>query len=218
MLGPFAFSSARFALRPHKPDFITTFGNRQLLSGLAVEAGLLAAFLLYLRWRGWNFKIRITWKGTFLAPLLAFAAGLAQVPIVASFQALLTWLRPAPGSFLGSFAIQPPHIPRHSIDLNWAVVVFFCIVNAYYEEIVFMGYAFNQFTARRGTLFAMMAMTALRMLLHTYKGPTLMLGIGAFAIVYGLAYLSRRRLWPLIFGHTLTDLAALSVVKIFFGK
>ena len=81
-----------------------------------------------------------------------------------------------------------------------------------------MGYAFNQFAARRGPLFALFAMVLLRMLLHTYKGPLDMIGISGMAFTFGLAYIYLRRLWPLILGHACIDILAFSVLKIFFGR
>ena len=93
------------------------------------------------------------------------------------------------------------------------------VINAYLEELVFMGYAFNQFAAKRSPLFALLVMVFLRMLLHTYKGPVDMVGIGAFSFAYGLwPYCYLRRLWPLILGHAFTDIVAFSALKFFFGR
>ena len=55
MLGPFAWSAINFAIHGADISFIEKIINtRGLLHNTALEAGLLAAFFFYLRWRGWR--------------------------------------------------------------------------------------------------------------------------------------------------------------------
>lgn len=81
-----------------------------------------------------------------------------------------------------------------------------------------MGYAFNQFAAKRNVASALLGMVVLRMVLHTYKGPIGVLGIAAFSFVFGFAYIKLRRLWPLVLGHILIDVAAFTAFKLLFGR
>ena len=222
MLGPFAYSSAHFALRSRSSDFISQMlTDRAFLRLIAMEGGLLALLLFYLRWRGWtpeDFKIRLDWKGTLIAPLLMIGAGLANVLTSVLLKLWVVWQAPHPHGIFAAYVANSTHIARHNIEIGWLLIFLGSIVNAFLEEIVFMGYAFNQFAARQGPLFALLSMVLLRMLLHTYKGPLEMLGIGAFSFVYGLAYWYLVRLWPLILAHALMDALAFSAVKIFFGR
>lgn len=221
MLGPFAYSSSRFALTNQSPDFISHMvSNPSFLRLIAIQGGLLAALFFYLRWRGWtpaDFGIRMNWAGTLLAPVLAMAAAFANLVVAGTLKVLLVW-QAHPNDFLQAWMAQAPHIPKHSIVVAWSLIVVGSVVNAYLEELVFMAYGFNQFAAKRGPVFAIFAMALLRMLLHTYKGPVDMLGIAAFSFVFGAAYWYGRRLWPLIFAHAGIDLAAFSLLKVIFGR
>jgi membrane protease YdiL (CAAX protease family) len=222
MLGPFAWSAVSHALEGANLSLIEKLINtRGLTRNTALEAGLLAAFLFYLRWRGWrpaDFKIRIDLPGTLLAPPLCIAASLANVitALIVMFTVLV--LAPHPHGLLASLLASSPQVHLHHVELAWTIIIIGSIVNAYLEELTFMGYAFNQFAAKRNPLFALLVMVFLRMLLHTYKGPVGMLGIGAFSFVYGLTYIYTRRLWPLILAHILTDILALGVFKLLYSN
>ncbi len=222
MLGPFIYSSSLFALQNGSPHFVTAmFTKFKLIKLIAQESALLAVMFTYLHWRGWtpaDFKIRIDWQGTLVMPLLVVAAVFANLVTALSLKLWVVWMAPHPQGFLAALLAGSPHIPRHSIEIAWLAIVVSSIVNAYLEELVFMGYAFNQFAAKRGPFFALMCMVFLRMALHTYKGPLDMLGIAAFSMVYGLAYQYLGRLWPLILGHACVDLMAFSMLKIIFGR
>ena len=222
MLGPFAWSAIRFAFKGQNVDFFNEMINTHgLTRNIAVEGGLLAVFLFYLHWRGWrpaDFKIRIDLVGTLLAVPVAVTATLAN--FVTSLVVLVTIaeLSPHPHGLLAAMLALLPRMHPHHVDLSWLAIFFGSTINAYLEELVFMGYAFHQFAAKRDAFFALVVMVFLRMLLHAYKGPIGMLGIGAFSLVYGLSYMSARRLWPLILGHNLTDLVVFCAVKLTLGR
>jgi membrane protease YdiL (CAAX protease family) len=222
MLGPFACSALNMAMKGQVVDFLDKIINtRGLARNTAVESGLLAVFLFYLRWRGWrpaDFKIRIDWVGTLIAVPLACVGAFANIFTSAIVQVAIAALAPHPHGLIAAIIAGSPKIIPHHIELAWLAIFVGSTVNAYLEELVFMGYAFHQFAAKRNVLFALLIMVFLRMLLHTYKGPAGMLGIGAFSFVYGLTYLKTRRLWPLILGHNLTDIAVFTMVKLVFGR
>ncbi len=222
MLGPFAWSALNHLLYDANLQLIEKLINtRGLTRNTALEAGLLAAFFFYLHWRGWrpaDFRIRIDLPGTLLGVPLAIVASLANLTTALIVMLTLLVLAPHPHGLLASLLAGSPRVQLHHLDLAWTIIFAGSIVNAYLEELVFMGYAFHQFAAKRNPLFALLVMVLLRMLLHTYKGPVGMLGIGAFSFVYGLCYLKVRRLWPLILAHILTDLVAMAAFKLVFGR
>jgi membrane protease YdiL (CAAX protease family) len=222
MLGPFIYSSTRYAVTPHASNYISLMlTNHKFLGLIADESLLLAVMFGYLRWRGWkpaDFRIRAGWKGTVVASPIAFCAYMANTVTVALLLVVIIAFSPHPHGWQESLRAQSPRILPHSIDVSWFFIYTGSIVNAFLEELVFMGYGFNQFAARRGPLFALMVMVLLRMLLHTYQGPVHMLGIAAFSIVFGLFYWYLRKLWPLILAHALIDIATFSLVKIIFGR
>jgi membrane protease YdiL (CAAX protease family) len=98
--------------------------------------------------------------------------------------------------------------------LSWGVMVAAMVLNAFLEEIVCTSYAFNQFAAKRGPLFALLLVVLLRMACHTYQGPVHMLGIGAVFFVFGAWYGWRRNVWTIVFAHALIDLASMSFLKL----
>jgi membrane protease YdiL (CAAX protease family) len=222
MLGPFAWSALRFAFSNQNLDFVDKLINTSgLLHNIALEGGLLTVFFFYLHWRGWrpaDFGIRIDLLGTLLAVPLEFLASFVNIFVVFALEITIALIASHPNGLLAALIAGSPKIHPHHIDISWLAIFFGSTVNAYLEELVFMGYAFNQMAAKRNPLFALLVMVFLRMLLHTYKGPAGMLGIGAFSFVYGFAYLKFRRLWPLILGHNLTDLMAFTAFKLFFSR
>ena len=222
MLGPFAYSSVHFAVKGSSENFIAhMLTDRSFLWQTALEAGLLTAFFFYLRWRGWtaaDFKIRISWQGTLLAPVVAIAGGFANVVTSLVLKIGVALVAPHPHGLLPALLAGSPHIAKHSIEISWLLIFLLSTINAYLEELTFMGYAFQQFAAKHGPLVALLGMVFLRMLLHTYKGPLEMLGIASFSFVYGLAYIYLGRLWPLILGHAGTDIVAFSALKLMFGR
>jgi membrane protease YdiL (CAAX protease family) len=225
MLGPFAYSAVTTGLHGQNLEFIVKLLNtRGLTRNTAIESGLLAALLFYLRWRGWrpaDLGIRIDGIGTVLAFPLGFAAVAANLfaAIVTTVVVLAgTLLFVSPHDLYTWLILNAPKAPPHAPELAWLAIVAGSIVNAYLEEIVFMGYGFHQFAAKRNPLFALLLMVMLRMLLHTYKGAAGVIGIGAFSFVFGLAYIKLRRLWPLILAHILIDIGAMIAFKLILSR
>jgi len=222
MLGPFAWSAVNQALQGGDLTSIEKLlSTKGLLRNTAAEAGLLAAFCFYLRWRGWwpaDFKIRIDLPGTLLAFPLCIVASLANVITATVVMLTVLVIAPHPHGLAAALLATSPQVRPHHVDLAWTIIIVGSVVNAYLEELTFMGYAFHQFAAKRNPIFALLVMVFLRMLLHTYKGPVGMLGIGAFSFVYGITYLKVRRLWPLILAHILTDIFAFGMFKLLFDR
>jgi membrane protease YdiL (CAAX protease family) len=222
MLGPFIYSSTQYAVKNGSTEYISLMlTDKKFLRLMATEALLLTAMFLYLNWRGWkpaDFRIRANLRGVVEAPALAFTVYVVNAATVALLMFLVWWWKPQAHGFLAAMAAQSPHIPLHSIKMGWFVMLGGTILNAFLEELVFMGYGFNQFAAKRGPIFALALMVLLRMLLHTYQGPIHVLGIATFSLLFGLVYWSLRRLWPLIMAHALVDSVSFALVKIFFGS
>ena len=218
MLGPFVYGSAQLASRSHAigPIVAAMVHNNYLLTSIAHKAGALSAFLFYLRWRGWKFHLRIDWRSTIFAPLLAAVAMGAGILVSCALDGLVYWLKPLPGGLLASRHSVMAH--PHALHVAWALIVIEPFINACYEEMVFTAYAFHQFAARRGALFAALVVAFLRMALHTYKGPLGMIGAGVFSLIFADAYVRYRRLWSLILAHALIDFAVFSFFKVIYAR
>jgi membrane protease YdiL (CAAX protease family) len=222
MLGPFVYSSTRYALSVHSNHYISQIlTNHKLLGLMATESFELAVMFGYLRWRGWkpsDFKIGINWKGTVVASPIAICAYTAMV--VTSQVALLIVIActPHPAGWQAALKAYTPPIQPHSLDVSWFFIIAGSTLNAFLEELVFMGFAFNQLAAKGGPVFALMTMVLLRLLIHTYQGPANLAGVAALSLVFGLVYRYLRKLWPIILAHAIIDIAVFTLAKIIFGR
>jgi membrane protease YdiL (CAAX protease family) len=89
------------------------------------------------------------------------------------------------------------------------------------EELLFRGFLqgrlqrlFGERTG--GGLMAAGLQAVLFGLVHAYQGPTGILVTGSLGLVFGLAYLRTRSLWPLVLAHGLID--TLSLLALYAGK
>jgi len=214
-------SSTSAALRGSSGHFIQLLlTDTHMLWSIFWEALVLAAFLLYLKWRGWkpsDLHVGIGWwtslQGVGLLVLAYFAAVLTL--FIMLFGTYL--LEPQDRGFADVLTSVAPHIEPHSIHISWAVIVVAMVINAFLEELICMGYIFNQLAARRGPLKALLFTVFLRAACHTYQDPIHLAGIVVLFTVFAGWYWYVRKLWPLIFAHILLDMGSVGLVKIWFG-
>jgi membrane protease YdiL (CAAX protease family) len=219
LLAPFAGMSAWAASRGSQAHYVQHFlSDRALSLNGALEAAILGLGVLYLHRCGWrpaDLRIRpgllSSLESLGLLPL-AFAANTTVV--FGLFMVLFLTQKSEP-NFLRFILEQSPQLTHLQLgQLSWSVLIVAMVLNAFLEEIICTSYAFNQFAAKRGPLFALLLVVILRMACHTYQGPVHMLGIGAVFFVFGAWYGWRGNVWTLIFAHALIDLGSLSLVKL----
>jgi membrane protease YdiL (CAAX protease family) len=199
-------------------DFIALMNNRGLLSNSTIEAPFLGLFLLALYRRGWawaDFRVRIGWlaslEGLGLLMLTYGCLFGVMIPLV-----LAAYFRPhsSLGIWAGSLVPHTMPLTRGSVQLSWAVLIPCTVLNAVFEELVYMGYFFNQCAAKRGPWAAVAATILLRLSVHTYQGTEHVLQIGVWSLVFGLWYRFSGKVWPLILAHTMIDIVSLGALKI----
>jgi membrane protease YdiL (CAAX protease family) len=102
-----------------------------------------------------------------------------------------------------------PGIVRHySVSyVSWTAVALFSALNGVFEETVETGY-FIQSLQKYGAWSAVLASACFRTFLHLYHGPTALIIIFPFGLVFGFVYWKWRRLWPLFVAHMLFDVFA----------
>jgi membrane protease YdiL (CAAX protease family) len=184
------------------------------------EATVLAVFFAYLAWRGWkpaDFHIGLGWRTSGQGVGLLLLAYLGAVNTLMSLIALAYFLRTNQDTAFSFLLSLSPHLQRHTIHISWLVIIVAMIINAFLEELVCMGYIFNQLAARRGPRVALVVTVFLRMACHTYQDPIHLAGIGVLFSIFALWYWKSRRLWPLIFAHILLDLGSTTFIKLNFG-
>lgn len=178
--------------------------NYRLIHLTAGESAILALLLVFLYWRGWkpsDFKIRIGWWSSLQG---IFLLALWIVGFIGTTFILLTLRRHHLA--MGLYAVAGSHPQIHRKVLSWAVIIISNFINAYFEELTVMGYAFNQFAAKRGPLFALLATVVLRLLTHTWKEPLFLMETALAFLLFGIFYWRTRKLWPLLFAHAIFDI------------
>jgi membrane protease YdiL (CAAX protease family) len=121
------------------------------------------------------------------------------------------------GSWIHALIPHTLRLTPISVHLSWVTIVVFTVLNAFYEELVYMGYFFNQCAAKRNPEMAVVATVLLRLAVHTYQGTEHVLQIGVWSVVFGLWYRWGGKLWPLILAHIGIDVLSLGALKILCG-
>jgi membrane protease YdiL (CAAX protease family) len=194
--------------------------DRRMIYTIAVEGIVLALLFAFLHQRGWigaDFKVKPGWvgsmQGILLVPFLMLANSITVLgALIISYLGQHSFTH-----FLPFAAAQSQGLPAHGIHLGWISMGIAITLNAFFEELTCMGYAFNQLAAKRGPLVALIVVILLRMSCHSYQGPVHMLGIGVVFLLEGLVYWRTRNLWPLIVAHALVDGLSATFVKLLHG-
>ena len=219
LLVPFVGMSAWAASRGSEHRYVQTFlSDRTLLLNGALESAILGLALVYLQWRGWrpaDLRIRPTFWSSLQGMALAPLTLAANATVVFALFFLSFFFQHRYSTFLPYILAHNPDLQHlHAGQLSWPVLIVAMILNAYLEEIVCTAYAFNQFAAKNGPIFALFLTVGLRAACHTYQGAIHALGIGAVFLIFTLWYWRTRNLWTLIFAHALIDLGSLSAIKL----
>lgn len=217
MLGPGIVFGFLYGLSHSSGDFIGMMRDRFLISNGAFEASMLGLFLLVLHRRGWrpsDLRVRLGIVSTLEGVLLLIATylGLLATFFVLLFLAAILQLLPVAQSLLPKLGA----LHAGMFQLSWPVIIVFTFVNAFYEELVYMSFTFNQVAAKAGPATAVATTVFIRLGIHTYQGTTHLLQIGVWALIFGLTYAFRRSVWTLIFAHACIDLISLGALKIIY--
>lgn len=221
IIGYSSLASAWQAWHASDRNFIALLlTDNRMVRTIAMECAILGLLFVYLHRRGWrpiDLRIKPTRRSTGIGILLLPAMALANsLTVIAGFS-ILYFAQSHHERFLAFITSNGPHLKFHSIHVSWLAVVPAVVLNGFFEEITCMAYAFNQFAAKRGPLFALVLIVLLRMSCHTYQGPVHALGIGAAFTVSGLIYWRTRNLWPLILAHIMADMLSFGAIKLLLG-
>ncbi len=217
MFGIGILSGALYSTNHASGDFYQKFSDHYFLRDGFLESAFLAGFLFYLHRCGWkpsDFRFHRNWRTTLSG------VGLFVLTVLSSFLVVHTAFHLArllDGTVWGQFILifLPVHyeVPHGALQLHWTTILAFTFLNAFYEEIVYLGYAFNQWAQKYGAGKAFLFTFALRMGVHIYQGSEHILQIGVLSLIFGLWYWRQGKLWPLVLGHALIDLMSLGLFK-----
>lgn len=222
MLGWGAAFGAWYGMTHPPGSFYLLFSDHFFLVNGVFQSSALAAFLFYLHRRGWrpaDFRIRMGALTT-LSGLGLLAVTYGGFFGLAEFSRFIVHvLAPTPDGWIAALFI-PRHVPvpPGAIHITWAVAIVSMVLNAFYEEIVYMGYGFNLWAAKYGARTAVLLSILARMVVHTYQGTEHILPIALWATIFGIWYRYHRALWPLILAHMLIDLISVGQLKAIYGS
>jgi membrane protease YdiL (CAAX protease family) len=221
MLGPGALFGAGYGLT-HPPEaFYLLFSDRFFLINGIFQSVMLAGLLIFLHRRGWkpsDFRIRIGFITSLRGlELLVFTYG-GFLALTEISRAFIWLLNPTPEGWIAKLFV--PHqllIPKDGLHLHWLILIVFTVLNAFYEEIVYMGYGFNLWATKYGLRAAVLFTVFLRLVVHTYQGTEHILPIAVWATIFGIWYRYHRAVWPLVLAHLMIDLISIGLLKILYG-
>jgi membrane protease YdiL (CAAX protease family) len=221
MLGVGIVVSAFYGLTHPAGSFYLLISDRFFLLNGGFQSFMLAGFLFFLRKRGWkpeDLRVRMGWITSLRGlELLVFTYG--GFLAVTEFSRLMIWMMgPTPYVFLAHLFV-PAHlaIPKGGFHLSWITLIVFTMLNAFYEELVYMGYGFNLWAAKYGPRTAVLFSILARLSVHTYQGSEHILPIGVWAVIFGVWYRYHRAVWPLILAHAMIDLISIGLLKVMYG-
>jgi membrane protease YdiL (CAAX protease family) len=217
LLGPGIIIGAAYGLTHETGDFLGMIRDRPFIANGAYEAAMLGLFLLVLKRRGWtpaDLKFRISALTTLQGFGLTLITYFTLVVFMMGLLAIVAVVHPA---WIAALTPKLPGLHAGSIELSWPVIITFTLVNAFYEELVYMTLLFNQTAAKAGVAWAVTATIGARLLIHTYQGTSHAGQIGVWAVVFALGYVRCKSVWPLIVAHATIDLISLSALKLIYG-
>ena len=174
---------------------------------MAEQAGLLAASLLYLRLRRFDFsrwKIFFSWKALIFGGLLYIAGSLLYDAFCLSLDPMFEGV---------SYAS-----PLHTVFSNERVSdVLYALLNGPYEELYFLGICLA--VRREHLKFAIPFSLLIRVSFHTYQGMLSAVGIGIILGSFFLIAFYRtkdRNLLPFFIAHALTDIFGIGILTYYW--
>jgi membrane protease YdiL (CAAX protease family) len=221
MLGHGVIFGFIYGLTHHSGDFAALINDKFLVRNAAFEGPLLGLFLLVLHQRGWtaaDFRVRIGCSSSAEGISLLVLTYVTLLGLMLPISMLDFSLRNSP-LHPWIHSLMPHTLPliHGSVRLSWATIIVCTVLNAFYEELVYMGYFFNQCAAKQGPWMAVVATIFLRLSVHTYQGTEHIVQIGIWSVVFGFWDKWSGKVWPLILAHAIIDLITLGALKVLFG-
>jgi uncharacterized protein len=174
-----------------------------LLQGIAVELVLMATIGWWLWRRGWRPLRTATFPLVQLDVVRGLVLWVAAITAVGIWAALCRAL--LPNLFEVAKHTEIVGGPRLLVSFSYSVV------NAVFEELLWLGLGFAAFR-RFGLTVSATVSVVLRLLAHGYQGPLALVTVLPVGIIFTLYYARTRRMWPVVVAHAFQDTLALSIL------
>ena len=174
-----------------------SFNDASLIGVMVTELVFGALALALLRYRGHNLSTLLPspdWRGCAEGVCLYLATIVVWYVV---WQALPSH----------HYADQPVAKMLTHSHPTLAIIIAVSMVNGLYEETFLVGYLVKGFTTL-GAPIALGISALVRLMYHLYQGPDGAVSALVFGLVLSFFYWHFRKLWPVVFAHTLADAVA----------
>lgn len=178
------------------------FTDEHLVGVVEYEILLTAILVPWLSTRGWSPR--------------AVAGPPAPADVARGIVLWVAALAMTAGTWAIVRAIQPEIIhaasnnPLPAGGASATAVIIASLLNPVFEEFLWLGYAVPSLKPRLGLLGAGAVSVALRVGVHAYQGPWVLLGILPVSVLFTWYYGRTRRLWPVVVVHVILDVVGLA--------
>jgi len=176
------------------------FSNMDLYQTIVFELSVLALVAVILHLRGWglqDFNLDVSPRLTVAGGVLLIVNTLIILFLSILFAGMFPFVQEY-AKLMSGYAGKPDTLP----------LILTVTVNAFYEEILVVGYVMMAVGRKRGLYFAMNVCVAIRLLCHLNLGPLAAIEVIPMGLLFAYVYARWAKLWPLIVAHVLMDIAA----------
>ena len=177
--------------------------DKAALGTLIIEGIFAIALVPWLRWRGWRLDAMTEPAGPFDVVRGIGIWFLTVLALAASF-GIVTMVNADYAKTLDT--------PPLSIALTRPVMLAVSILNAVFEEFLWLAYGVTALGRRIGKGRACAVSLGLRTAIHAYQGGLAVVGVFPLGLVFTVYYAMSRRVWPVIVAHALQDAFAFAAL------
>lgn len=177
--------------------------NLAALGTLVVEGIFAVVLVPWLWWRGWRADALSEPAGPIdvARGMVVWLAALSLASLCFGLVALVNQ------GYADSLRDAPM-----TIAMTRPAMAVFTILNAVFEEFLWLAYGVTALSRRIGLARACAVSVALRTGIHAYQGALAIIGVLPVGLVFTAYYARTRRVWPVIVAHALQDALAFALL------
>jgi membrane protease YdiL (CAAX protease family) len=209
-LGYFIYSSAKLLFFNNFSQPIT-YLNKDLIFLIGYEIGIIVFVILFLKWRGkfikdYGFSFSLD-KLTY-GFILFVSCYIVYLVLYFLFFDFVINLK----EIFARFSFSSPASINLSPGINPFILIIFSLINPVFEEFLLVGYVITSMRKKTGLFYCVAISVILRLLLHIYQGPIILISILPMGVIFAVYFWYKRSLLPLIIAHAIIDILGLSII------